>query len=212
MHASDGDGPQDDLERRLQRGLERLAAGDPNAKGDLIAVAYGRLEKRARQMLGTFPAVRRSNDTGDVLQEACLRLARALDAVQPEDPRRFLGLAGLQIRRVLIDLSRHCRGPESYDANHATNVVRGADGQTRQRVDDAVDAGGDADQSVWERLHAAAESLDEADQELFHLRWFLGMTHGQIAAQLGCSEKTVKRDWNRVKDLLRRQSGEGTGL
>jgi RNA polymerase sigma factor (sigma-70 family) len=197
---------------RLQDCLDRLAAGDPAAKNDLIAAAYAQFERRAHQMLTGFPAVRRSHDTGDVVQEACLRLVRSLEALHPENPRQLLGLAGLHIRRVLIDLYRHCRGPESYEANHATNVARQDDGELRHRVDDAPARPGDSDQSAWERLHAAAETLDSIDQELFHLRWFLGLTHAQIATQLGCSEKTVKRDWNRVKETLRQRAGDGTGL
>lgn len=212
LHAADS-GNDDEIARRMQSCLDRLVAGDPAAKGDLIAVAYARLEKRAHQMLYGFPAVKRSYDTGDVVQNACLRLMGSLQAVHPENPRRFLGLAGLEIRRTLIDLYRKCRGPESYEANHATNVVRGPDGELRHHVDDVAAAGSVAGHSSpWERLHEAAEALDEADKELFHMRWFLGMTHVQIAALLGCSDKTVKRDWNRVKEFLRRAAGDGSGI
>ncbi len=199
-------------EARVQACLDRLAAGDAAAKSDLIAVAYTQFGRRAHQMLGRFPSVRRAHDTGDVVQEACLRLVRSLDALQPENPRQLLGLAGLHIRRVLIDLYRRCHGPESYEANHATNVARDGDGVPRYRVDDAPALADDADQSAWERLHAAADTLDAVEQELFHMRWFLGLTHGQIATQLGCSEKTVKRDWNRVKEILRSRAGDGTGF
>jgi len=205
-HAPDGS------DRRLQDCLNRLAAGDPIAKDELIAVAYARLEKRASQMLMGFPAVRKSSDTGDVVQEACLRLVRTLNAIHPTDSRQFLGLAGLHIRRVLIDLYRRCHGPESYEANHATNVVRGNDGHLHHHVDCVPDEPSLTDESTWTRLHAAAESLSDEDQELFHMRWFLGMTHEQIARQLGCAEKTVKRNWNRVKDLLRKQVGGTTGI
>lgn len=194
-------------DRRLQDCLDRLAAGDPRAKDEVIAVAFARLEQRASQMLVGFPSVRRSSDTGDVVQEACLRLVRTLDAIHPKDPRQFLGLVGLHIRRVLIDLYRYCRGPESYEANHATNVVRGTDGHLHHHVDCVPDEPSLTDESTWTRLHAAAESLSGEDQELFHMRWFLGMTHDQIARQIGCSEKTAKRNWRRVKDILRRRVG-----
>lgn len=38
------------------------------------------------------------------------------------------------------------------------------------------------------------------------MKWFLEMTAAQIVAQLGCPEKTVKRDWSRVEEFLWRQS------
>lgn len=105
--------PDNTTDRLLESCLDRLAAGDPDAKNDLINVACARLTKRAHQMLGQFPAVHECNETGDVVQEACLRLARSLDSIHPENPRQFLGLAGLHIRQVLIDLHRRCKGPES---------------------------------------------------------------------------------------------------
>jgi len=194
--------PDDETDRLLQACLDRLAAGDTEAKKDLITVAYERLTKRTRQMLKKFPSVQKFNDTGDVADEACMKLLKSLDAIHPDNTRRFLGLAGLQIRRVLIDLYRRYKGRESYEANRATNVFQGADGAQQHHVDGVVEAVYDPNLDEFERLHLAAEELEEADQELFHMRWFLGMTHAQIAAQFGCCEKTVKRDWSRVKEFL----------
>jgi len=198
------------FDRRLQEGLDLLAAGDPTAKEIILGVAYARLERRAKQMLAGFRAIRGVYDTGDVAHEAYIGLHRSLDAIHPENPRRFLGLVALHIRRTLIDLHRRCRGPESYEANRATGVYRDANGVLRHHVDDAVDAAADADQSAWERLHDAVATLNADDQELFNFRWILGLTHAQIAAQLGVSEKTIWRAWIRIKDELRRKAEHGT--
>jgi RNA polymerase sigma factor (sigma-70 family) len=197
-------------DRRLQAGLDLLAAGDPTAKEIILAVAYARLVHRASQMLSGCRAIRGTYDTGDVAHEAYISLHRSLDAIHPENPRRFLGLVSLHIRRTLIDLYRRCRGPESYEANRATGVYRGEDGALRHHVDDAVAADAGADQSAWERLHDAVATLDADDQELFNFRWILGLTHAQIAAQLGVSEKTIWRAWLRIKDELRRKAEDGT--
>lgn len=200
------------FDQRLQACLNLLAAGDPTAKDELLWVAYARLEHRARQMMAGFRVIRGSYDTGDVAHEAYIGLHRSLDAIHPENPRQFLGLVALHIRRTLIDLYRRCRGPESYEANRATNVFRDADGAVRHHVDQAAAAGADTDQSAWERLHEAVAQLDADDQELFNFRWILGLTHAQIADQLRVSEKTIWRSWMRIKDELRRQAGDGTGI
>lgn len=203
--AEDGEGC-DPIDRLLQSCLDRLAAGDAatvnDVLNDLLIVAEHRLRKRAHQMLGGFRLVRVTHDTNDVVQETCLKLMTSIQAIKPESPRQFLGLVGKNMRWVLIDLHRRCSGPQSYEANRATNVYRDTDGEVRHVVDRAPDAGRDPSLFDFEQLHEAAGQLDEADQELFHMRWFLRMTHAQIAAQLGCCEKTVKRDWKRVKEHL----------
>lgn len=202
----------DDWERRLQNCLDRLAEGDPAARNEIFTVAYGRLEYRARKMLPGFKGLKGFYDTGDVAQEAAVALHRSLAAIHPENPRRFLGLVALHVRRTLIDLYRKCQGRESYEANKATNVFYDAKGHPLEHVNQLPAPGEDADQSAWERLHEAVGALDADAQELFHLRWILGLTHAQIATQLGVSEKTVIRSWTNVKEALRRHVGGKTGL
>ena len=58
-------------------------------------------------MLQRFPSVQRWAETGDVLQNALMRLLRSLQDVEPESMRRFYGLAAEQMRRELLDLARH---------------------------------------------------------------------------------------------------------
>lgn len=203
--AKDGEGgnPIDGL---LQSCLDRLAAGDASTMNellnDLFLVVQARLRKRARQVIRGFRLVRVTHDTNDLMQETSIKLMTSIKALKPESTRQFLGLVGKNMRWVLIDLHRQCSGPQSYEANRATNVFRGSDGELQHHVDQVADAGDDPDLTRFERLHEAAERLDEADQELFHMRWFVGMTHAQIAAQLGCCDKTAKREWSRVKRQL----------
>src|SRR5262249_22408836 len=64
------------------------------------------LERLARQMLRSFPAVRQREQPDDVLQSALLRLTRALRAVRPCSTADFFGLAAEQVRRELLDLAR----------------------------------------------------------------------------------------------------------
>jgi RNA polymerase sigma factor (sigma-70 family) len=78
-------------------------------------------------------------------------------------------------------------------------------------VDEAVDTVTDSGHSPWERLHEAVATLDADDQELFNFRWILGLTHAQIAAQRGVSEKTIWRAWMRIKERLRMKAEDGTG-
>src|SRR5437763_11106175 len=98
--------------------LGRVAAHDSTARDELLRRTAGNLERLTRKMLGAYPSVRRWEETGDVVQNATLRLLRALEAVRPENPRQFFGLAAEQIRRELIDLARHYYGAHGVGANH----------------------------------------------------------------------------------------------
>src|SRR5688572_3766997 len=105
-----GEGSSDSVQ--LQSWLDRLAHGDLGARDEMLRHFCARLERLARKMLYCYPAVRRWVETDDVLQNALMRLFRALQEVRPETVRDFFGLAAEQMRRELIDLARHFQGPQ----------------------------------------------------------------------------------------------------
>src|SRR5262249_44655981 len=98
--------------------LGRLRDGDRAVRDQLLGFACERLGRLAHKMVRDFPGVARWEGTDDVLQNATLRLCRALKDATPESPRSFFNLAAVQIRRELIDLARHHYGPHGMGANH----------------------------------------------------------------------------------------------
>src|SRR5262249_61680504 len=68
---------------QLHRLVERIQAGDALAQNELVRLTGGRLEPPARSMLRRFPGVRRWEETGDLLQNALLRLLKSLETVRP---------------------------------------------------------------------------------------------------------------------------------
>lgn len=199
---SDASRLSDDTHHRLVSGLERLAAGDLEARDELIGIAAERMREIAHRMLRTFPTVRRWDETDDVVQNAALRLYRALAAVTPRDARGFVGLAAVQVRRELLDLARKHSGPESQAAHHETAVLR-ADGHEVAKVYLAEDNADPLERiATWTRLHEAAGHLPEEERELFAMVWYLGLKQAEIAALVGISVRTVKRRWESAKRLL----------
>src|SRR6266542_2406795 len=91
--------------------VSRIQAGDRQAAHELINRSAMRLEERASQMLRHFPSVNRWEQTGDVLQNALQRLLRTLRQVCPDSVPGFFRLAAQSIRRELLDMTRHYRGP-----------------------------------------------------------------------------------------------------
>ena len=127
--------------------LERLRAGDPAAQQELVLRAGDRLERLARAMLRRFPVVAGREQTADVLQNAVIRLLRALRRVEPDTTRDFFNLAAAQIRRELLDLARKYRRPERR-------------ARTLEVCEEFDDEGGgprsepeDGDQELWSKFH-----------------------------------------------------------
>lgn len=199
--------PED--ERQVGDWLARLGDGDRDAREGLIVFASERMRQIAHRMLRTFPVVSRWEETDDVVQNALLRLDRALRKTTPPDVKGLVGLAATEVRRELLDLAKKFRGPESYAANHETNYQR-LDGELRAKVDDAAEQRDPADKlERWTRLHAAAADLPEEEREVFHMCWYLGLKQEEIASLLGCAVRTVKRRWEAAKERLAAAMPEG---
>ena len=183
--------------------LARLAAGDQSARDELVEIACGRMRELAHRMLVRYPAVRRYDDTDDVVQNASLRLYRAMGEIVPTDSRGLLGLAALQIRRELLDLARKHASPNSYAANHDSNAIGGGGDTRRMIVDGAADERLDAEAlDRWTRFHEAVATLPEAEREVFGLVWYMGLEQQEIGTLVGCSIRTVKRRWDKGKSLV----------
>jgi RNA polymerase sigma-70 factor (ECF subfamily) len=173
--------------------LDSIQAGDRAAAEQLLLRVGQRLERLARKMLRRFPGVQRWADTGDVLQNATLRLLRALHEVRPADTREFFSLAGEQMRRELLDLSRHFYGPQGEGANHAS-VAGATDSQAAEcappdRADDADDL------ERWCAFHEAVAQLPAEEREVISLVFYHGWTQEQIAELFQVDVRTVRRRW-----------------
>jgi RNA polymerase sigma-70 factor (ECF subfamily) len=180
---------------QLNGWLDRIRAGDPAARDELLRACQGRLEHLARRMLRRYPTVRRWADTGDVFQGAALRLLRSLYAVPVADTRGFLNLAAANVRRELLDLARHFGGPRGVGANHASNP----DGPVPDRPAADPDP---ADLDRWAAFHAAVDRLPADEREVFGLTYYHGWPQARIAALCGVDERTVRRRWRRAAEAL----------
>lgn len=195
----------DEFNTSYLRGLiVRIRAGDEVARDELIRRAQRRLEKLARKMLKGFPKVVRWVDTEDVLQSALMRLLRALDTVAPEDTRAFFGLAAEQIRRELIDLTRHFLGPEGQGTNHESVYAGPEDGGP---AFDPVDVRTLEDLERWRALHDEVERLPAEEREVFGLTFYHGWTQEKIAELFGRDERSIRRYWQSACELLRQRLG-----
>lgn len=168
--------------------LARMRAGDRRAEDELIRAILGRFHNLARRMLNRFPDLKQLHQTGDVVQDALLRLLRAIRAVTPETTRDFFNLAAEQIRRQLLDLARHHRRVQIVPLV----VSDSSSGDGAGPPDPAPPVG---DLEKWEQFHAAVEDLPLEQREVIGLAFYHGWTQAQIANLFQVDERTIRRRW-----------------
>jgi RNA polymerase sigma-70 factor (ECF subfamily) len=197
---------RDDHSTQIQRCIDRLRAGDPTARDELLAHAVSRLTRLTRKMLRDFPSVQRWEETDDVFQNAALRLCRALHEVQPETVADFFRLAAVQIRRALLDLARIYSGAHGLGAHHASND---RPGKARSSRSNPPDTTRDPNRlAAWTEFHREAELLPVEERAVFDLLFYQGLTQAEAAAVLGVAEITIKRRWRAVRMRLVQALGD----
>jgi RNA polymerase sigma factor (TIGR02999 family) len=171
----------------------RSGADSSGALDALWPQVYEELRRLARRsMRGQGPE--HTLEPTALVHEAYLKLSRSpgLDA---SDQARFLGLAARAMRQILVD---HARGKAA--------VKRGDGGI---RVELADDLGATPPPAVdLLALHAALDRLaayDERKVRIVEMRYLAGLTLEEVAAVLGLSVPTVKRDAAMAKAWLFRE-------
>jgi RNA polymerase sigma factor (sigma-70 family) len=189
---------------QLHYWLGQYRAGDPAAADALLRATCGRLEALARKMLRGFPKVRLHVQTDDVLQNALVRLLRALETMQPTSLPDFFNFAAVLMRRELLDLARHFRSIIQHE--EAPLGQPGANGKPAGPEPlDRTDEPQDLDH--WTRFHEEVDRLPAEEREVVSLVFYHGWTQAQVAEQLGVTVRTVQRRWQAalltLHDLLR---------
>ena len=106
----------------------------------------------------------------------------------------FFALAATTMRRALVDQARY-----------RNRKKRGGDYSRKQLTDWDMVSPGDSDHvlAVDEALQELAK-LDERQAKVVEMRFFGGMTVGEVADHLGVSKRTIEADWTMAKAWLRR--------
>jgi RNA polymerase sigma factor (sigma-70 family) len=188
--------------------LERLRAGDDTVRDELLSVARDRLSRLTRKMLRNSPGVSRWEQTDDILQNAAVRLWRALDAVKPASVRSFLNLAAVQIRRELTDLARHYDGPHGLGRHHADRDGSDGAGGPPDPPDPGTDTDDPARLADWTEFHDQVENLPAEEKEIFNLLWYQGLPQAEAAALLGVTERVVRYRWRTARLRLLERMGD----
>jgi DNA-directed RNA polymerase specialized sigma24 family protein len=166
---------------RVQISIDRVKAGDPAARDELICSCCDRLDDLVIKMLGPYEQVRRWEHADLVVQRVMMRLYRSLEPVTLESSRDFLREASVHIRRELINLAENFFGADG--SRSASAGGPGASGATI--AGESLGALDPARLVAWTGFHRQIERLGDDDRETFDLLWYQGLTQPDTADLLG---------------------------
>jgi RNA polymerase sigma factor (TIGR02999 family) len=149
---------------------------------------YRELKRRARGELYRHQALTMGATT--LLHETWLRLSAAqLHLASQQDLVRY---SAAVMRGIVIDRIR---------ARHAAKRGGMTEHVTLSTLDEPAGGPDRETLAVGEALQALAQH-EPALAELVELKFFAGLTLGEIASLRGCSERTAQRDWDKARLLL----------
>jgi RNA polymerase sigma factor (TIGR02999 family) len=177
--------------------LRAWGGGDDGALAKVVKLVYPELRDLARRCLSG----ERPNHTIQataLVHEAYLRLVD-IRQIKWQDRAHFFAVGARVMRRVLVDYAR------------ARNCAKREGEVRRATFDDALLLSAEPDPMVV-RLDEALEKLagfDSRKAQVVEMRYFGGLTAGEIAAVLRISSQSVNRDWSLAKSWLVREMNGG---
>jgi RNA polymerase sigma factor (TIGR02999 family) len=177
--------------------LRAWGNGDLGAREQLMPLVYAELRRRAAAYLRRERTDHTLQPTA-LVNEACLRLI-GQERVVWQNRAHFYGVAAQMMRRILVDYARgRGRGKRLGTA-------------TRVALDERV-ASADPPDCELLLLDQALDELaviDPQQARIVELRYFGGLTEGEVANVLTVSRSTVTREWLIAKGWLYRRITAG---
>jgi RNA polymerase sigma factor (TIGR02999 family) len=187
----------DSVPGEITRLLAEIRHGDQEAAPRLAELVYQELHRMAKRSMSGERADHTLQPTV-LVHDAFLRLV-GNSRVNWADRKHFFAVAGMLMRRILIDHARQVRAQK-----------RGSGGKlSLEGVTPLTEAMSDELLALDEALTRLAE-LDPRQSQVVELRFFAGLSEEEIARALDVSPRTVKRDWVIARAWLHSQIGGTT--
>ena len=174
--------------------LFQIESGDPSAAAELLPLVYEELRKLAAVKLAHEKPGQTLQATA-LVHEAYLRLVNT-DKAQHWDSRgHFFAAAAIAMQRLLVEQARRKQ-----------RLKRGGDAQRVPLENIQLAYGFPSDELLT--LNEAITKLELESPEkarVVQLRFFVGMTHEEVAQALGISAITARRHWRYARAWLRRE-------
>lgn len=178
--------------------ITRLLAQVRDGDAQQLSVVFERLYPQLRQIAAArVRAGERTLSPTMLVHELYLRAVSG-EPLAASDQRHFFTTAAKAMRWILVDHARRRAAGK-----------RGGD-QVAVTLTDALAApAGDAALLDLEEALEALGAINPQQREIVELHWFAGLEFAAIAGLLGCSERTVYRQWERARAFLHAQLADG---
>jgi RNA polymerase sigma factor (TIGR02999 family) len=164
--------------------------GTPEAIDQVLTLVYSDLKILARRQLRREYGARTIDPTA-LVHEAYLKLLGGARVVAA-DRSHFLALAAHAMRQVLVDQARRKKSAKRGDGARPVTLT------------DVGIPGSLAPEDLL-ALDEALERLDPRQRQVVECRFFAGMEDAEIAAALGVTDRTVRREWVKARAWLNRE-------
>jgi len=170
--------------------IEDAGSPDGIAVDALWPAAYSELKALAHLRIREVNSARLI-DTTALVHESWLKLSAA-KFLKVENRYQFFAYASKVMRSVIVDIAkeqqRQKRGNGAIHVDLDSSLVDGAARSEPLKVDEALDA---------------LEKFEPRLTKIVEMRYFGGLTETEIGEVLGLSSRTVRRDWEKARLLLR---------
>jgi RNA polymerase sigma factor (TIGR02999 family) len=172
--------------------LKEWEAADRSDHEELWSLVYGEVHRLAGDLMNSERPHHTLQPTA-LVNEAYMKLVE-LKKIRYRDRTHFFAIAARLMRRILVD---HARAKNTAKRN-------GGDRMPFDVTLQLADAP-DADALDLDRALRRLEELEPEKARVVELRFFGGLTEAEIADELGCSQRTVRRHWRVAKLWLHRE-------
>ena len=176
--------------------LQAWGRGDLQAREDLVPLVHQQLRKRAAAYLRRERRDHTLQPTA-LVNEAYIRLI-GNQRVTWLNRAQFFGVAAQIMRRILVD---HARERQAAKRPGGVRVTLDEGMRTVPPLDCELLLLDDALQEL--------ASLDERQAHIVELKYFGGLSEGEIAAALSLSRATITREWQSARAWLYRRVTQG---
>ena len=171
--------------------------GNKEALDKLVPLVYEELRRLARHYM-------RREHEGHTLQTSALVNEAYLKLIDQKDVRwrnraHFFAISAQLMRRILIDHARRHHYQKRGGGAYKLSLDEAALG-VEDRASELV--------ALDDALKELAK-FDPRKSQIVEMRFFGGMGAEEVAEALGCSLRTVEREWRKSKAWLRRAVSEG---